>query len=426
MYTDFDYSHLRVTREQLGLTQKEAANASGISQRDISQLESGLKKFFPLAYILFLNHNGVNLNILFSNTLNIQNLITNRLGRIRSIDPETIQFNYSVFKIAREKVGLTQKQASERSGLSQRDISQLEAGLKKFIPYQFIQYLMNIKADLNQVFSYSPPEPKNGISTPIQPNLQPKNPEFSVKNKTPENRIFETQLTIDTEYSKDNASEISPELSLKVDHITNHSNNELNDQLSIDKNEPVSAVPAKEVIPNLPQPKMVTKEKIKLEPGIPLIKKLNTKNYIELCADEDFLNNLPSIKLHDLENGIFRAFEVSGREMEPLFYEGDIAVGFKVDEFESMKNNGLYILVNNKRIILRRIINCIKASNELILLTDNETIANEILKINELKEVWEFQLKITSSVDQLKNSFNELYFQLMKIQKDLEVIKSKL
>lgn len=97
-----------------------------------------------------------------------------------------------------------------------------------------------------------------------------------------------------------------------------------------------------------------------------------------------------------------------------------------MDDFNEIKNNHLYIIVNDKRIIIRRIINCIKASAELILLTDNETVANEVQKIAAVKEVWEFNLKITASVDQLKNSFNELYFQLLKIQKDLDIIKSKL
>ncbi|MCO4291416.1 helix-turn-helix domain-containing protein [Solitalea sp. MAHUQ-68] len=426
MNTEFDFSYLKVAREQLGLTQKEAANASGISQRDISQLESGLKKFFPLAYILFLNVNGVNLNILFSNTLNIQNLIPNRLGKIRSIDAESIQFNYSIFKIVRERAGFTQKQASERSGLSQRDISQLEAGLKKFIPFQFIQYLSLIKADLNEVFKY-----ESTAISPIRTNstispTTPKKPDFSTQNRAPENRIFDNQLTIDTDYSRLKASEISPEITLKVDGVSIKSSNELTAPTIDFKPEPKE--PSKPAVnPSTEKtPLPSSTRKTVAGNGIALVKTIGGKSYIDQIDQASYINSLPVVSIPGLETGMFRAFEISGREMEPLFFEGDIALGLKTDDLQTIKNNRLYIIVSEKRIIIRRIINCIKASNELILLTDNESVANEVIKADSIKEAWEFSVKITSSVDQLKNSFNELYFQLLKIQKDLDLIKSKL
>ncbi|WP_133159382.1 LexA family transcriptional regulator [Solitalea longa] len=426
MNTEFDFSHLKVVREQLGLTQKEAANASGISQRDISQLESGLKKFFPLAYILFLNVNGVNLNILFSNNLNIQNLILNRLGRIRSINPDSIQFDYSIFKITRERVGLTQKQASDKSGLSQRDISQLEAGLKKFIPFQFIQYLSLIKADLNEVFKYETSGTTSTSSTLNNANLPLKKPNFTVQNKAPENRIFDNQLSIDTGYSTHKGSENLPELTLKETPITSNSINLLSETVNslstVEKAPEKIEVKTKEELPIPPPP--IPKQV--LAKGVALVNVIHQKNYLERFTQTAFINSLPIISIPGIEAETLRAFEIAGREMEPLFFEGDLAIGVKTEDFESIKNNRLYILVTDKRIAMRRIINCIKASGELILLTDNESIANEVIKASSLKEVWEFSVKITSSVDQLKNSFNELYFQLLKIQKDLDLIKSKL
>ncbi|MNS55504.1 hypothetical protein D3C72_883400 [compost metagenome] len=157
-----------------------------------------------------------------------------------------------------------------------------------------------------------------------------------------------------------------------------------------------------------------------------MVNKHVVKGYIQQLDKRDFIGSLSELSIPGLEAGDFRAFEITGREMEPLFFEGDLVIGVKLDDFNEIKNNHLYIIVNDKRIIIRRIINCIKASAELILLTDNETVANEVQKIAAVKEVWEFNLKITASVDQLKNSFNELYFQLLKIQKDLDIIKSKL
>lgn len=56
---------LRQAREQTGLNQAETAKASGITQKDISLLEGGKKKFIPPEYIHFLYNQGIDLNWLF-------------------------------------------------------------------------------------------------------------------------------------------------------------------------------------------------------------------------------------------------------------------------------------------------------------------------------------------------------------------------
>jgi len=61
-----NYSRLKEARLLLNLSQAEIADKSGVSQRDISQLESGKKIFIPTSYIQFLNHSGIDLNSLFS------------------------------------------------------------------------------------------------------------------------------------------------------------------------------------------------------------------------------------------------------------------------------------------------------------------------------------------------------------------------
>jgi len=56
---------IRTIRDELGLTQKEFAKGSGLTQRDVSLLESGRRKALPPAFIHFLNKQGVELNSLF-------------------------------------------------------------------------------------------------------------------------------------------------------------------------------------------------------------------------------------------------------------------------------------------------------------------------------------------------------------------------
>jgi transcriptional regulator with XRE-family HTH domain len=57
---------LKQARKLLNISQIEAASSSGISQRDISQLENGKKEFIPTPYIQYLNNCGIDLNTIFT------------------------------------------------------------------------------------------------------------------------------------------------------------------------------------------------------------------------------------------------------------------------------------------------------------------------------------------------------------------------
>lgn len=55
-------------------------------------------------------------------------------------------------KEARELLGLNQIEFAERIGVTQKDVSQMEAGNKKFIPNRYIEFLLNESFDLNSIF----------------------------------------------------------------------------------------------------------------------------------------------------------------------------------------------------------------------------------------------------------------------------------
>ena len=59
------FNNLKKAREKLKLTQEEASHGSGIRAKDISQIESGKKKFIPTEYLLFLRNKGYDLNEIF-------------------------------------------------------------------------------------------------------------------------------------------------------------------------------------------------------------------------------------------------------------------------------------------------------------------------------------------------------------------------
>ncbi|WP_143813414.1 S24 family peptidase [Parabacteroides provencensis] len=63
------YSKLKSARRLLSLSQTEIEKETSLSQRDISQLENGKKKFIPTVYIQYLNKAGVALDMLFNDDL---------------------------------------------------------------------------------------------------------------------------------------------------------------------------------------------------------------------------------------------------------------------------------------------------------------------------------------------------------------------
>lgn len=86
------YSKLKAARRLLSLSQTEIERETGLSQRDISQLENGKKKFIPTTYIQYLNKTGVALDMLFDDDLPLSKFeermsssITNK-GEISTID----------------------------------------------------------------------------------------------------------------------------------------------------------------------------------------------------------------------------------------------------------------------------------------------------------------------------------------------------
>lgn len=59
---------------------------------------------------------------------------------------------YQKIKEAREQMGLNQSEFAREVGVTQKDVSILESGNKKFIPNQYIEYLLNKGYDLNSIF----------------------------------------------------------------------------------------------------------------------------------------------------------------------------------------------------------------------------------------------------------------------------------
>lgn len=69
-----EFKKLKLAREELGLNQTQLAKALSVSQRDISKMEAGEKKFIPKLYIEFLQEQGYDINTLFNDEATLKKI----------------------------------------------------------------------------------------------------------------------------------------------------------------------------------------------------------------------------------------------------------------------------------------------------------------------------------------------------------------
>jgi transcriptional regulator with XRE-family HTH domain len=117
----------------------------------------------------------------------------------------------------------------------------------------------------------------------------------------------------------------------------------------------------------------------------------------------EYIESLPSFWLPGLKHGAFRAFEIAGYSMladRIGFFPGDIVIGEYVERLEDIKDNQVYVLVNDAQevddIILKRCLNYMK-DGVIICKSDNKDPQYPTfpLQANNIKEIWRFKVKLT-------------------------------
>ena len=155
---------------------------------------------------------------------------------------------------------------------------------------------------------------------------------------------------------------------------------------------------------------------------------VNTKaaaSYIDNIQEPQFLSTLPKISLpgNVFRGGTFRAFEVKGNSMEPTIQQGSWVIGQYVQDWLTLKDDYIYIVVMQDAILIKRVLNRIEKRQGLVLKSDNREYENKNIDIDEVKELW--LLKAEMRYD-FKNPSKEMYLQLQHLMADVEDIKAQL
>lgn len=150
--------------------------------------------------------------------------------------------------------------------------------------------------------------------------------------------------------------------------------------------------------------------------------------YLSGYDDPEYIEQLQRIKLPFLPSGKHRAFPIKGDSMLPL-KDGAYVVGKFVEDRRDISSNKTYVLLTlNDGMVYKRVINNIKETNSLLLVSDNPLYKPYEIPITDVLELWEFTCSINTQEyeqEELKISsiitmFNSLGVELKLLEKHLK------
>jgi len=148
--------------------------------------------------------------------------------------------------------------------------------------------------------------------------------------------------------------------------------------------------------------------------------------YGKLLDDPVFIQELPSYQLPDpqFRSGSYRSFEIAGTSMEPTFRPNDVVIAAFIEPRyweQAIKKNQIYIIVTHQEVIIKRIVNRIRADKMLDCISDNEEFEVYSIPADEILEVWKVRMKLTTHLDPPPSQVNTnaITQQLMAQQKML-------
>jgi phage repressor protein C with HTH and peptisase S24 domain len=115
--------------------------------------------------------------------------------------------------------------------------------------------------------------------------------------------------------------------------------------------------------------------------------------------EPEFLKDLPAFSLPGtrFRNGTFRAFEVAGDSMQPTCYPGDLIIAQKLYKWATEVREGyVHIVVTRDDILVKRVLNRLTESGNLVLKSDNFAYPTQLIEGDEVLEVWLAKAKLSS------------------------------
>ena len=147
--------------------------------------------------------------------------------------------------------------------------------------------------------------------------------------------------------------------------------------------------------------------------------------YATNIQEPEFLKKFPafSLPLPEFRNATFRAFQASGRSMDPTIKNGDWLIGEFTDNWpNNIKDGRIYIVVTNDSILVKRLLNRIN-EGKIVIQSDNMDFPTDILLPEEVQEIWYLKANISQ---QFPNARYEVASKISNLEADVEILKRQI
>ena len=111
-----------------------------------------------------------------------------------------------------------------------------------------------------------------------------------------------------------------------------------------------------------------------------------------------------------------------GDSMEPTLFEGDKVICSYLEPTlweTAIKDSYVYVIVTRGDVLVKRVINFIKASNQLELRSDNDFYEPYVVNMADLKEIWYVRAKISPFLPSPQNIQNNLHREVHQLKDSL-------
>lgn len=164
-------------------------------------------------------------------------------------------------------------------------------------------------------------------------------------------------------------------------------------------------------------PKVVTVDSSDSE-NMVLVNAKAAAGYPQNIQDTSWYKQLPAfdLPLPEFRNASYRGFQVEGDSMLPNLKPGEWVLAKAVDDIAHVSSNKIYVIVLQDAVLVKKIEKA-PTSNNITLISLNETYPPYEIEPHQIQEIWQVNSKITFGIDattekgllrQLQESMEEL------------------
>jgi transcriptional regulator with XRE-family HTH domain len=152
--------------------------------------------------------------------------------------------------------------------------------------------------------------------------------------------------------------------------------------------------------------------------------------YLRGYGDPHYIEQLPAFSLPILKNGSYRMFEVDGDSMLQQggggLHDGDIVIAQYVEDFFTLKDRRVYVVISTEGVCVKRCINRLKDKDNPLLVCQSDNKNGQhpdiIVRPHEIIEVWELKAFISKQL----GFATDLWDVLSKVEAQVALMNEKI